>query len=269
MLSSPARHLMHREVDVMGTVVTIDLYGDEYLDERELVRSVDVAVGVLREADEVFSTYKSNSPLSRLRRSELTIGEVPGVILDVLDECRIAWRHSRGWFDPWSLPGGVDPTGLVKGWAARRALEPLRNRGLSGALVSAAGDIASFGGPANNEPFRIGVVRPTDGSRLACIVESPGAVATSGTYERGNHLINPFTGVATSSASATVTGPDLGLADALATALAVAGPSGLEFMRAVRGYEGLVIVGPDAYYVSDHFPMAECYLKRRVPASAR
>ena len=67
------------------------------------------------------------------------------------------------------------------------------------------------------------MVQPADPSRLACIVETPGAVATSGTYERGNHLVNPFTSTASSTASATVTGPDLSLADALATALAVAG----------------------------------------------
>ena len=116
----------------MGTVVTIDLYGDERLDERNLDRCVDAAESVLHEADGVFSTWKSHSPLSRLRRGELTIGEVPTAVLDVLDECRTARRLSRGWFDPWSLPGGVDPTGLVKGWAAQRALDPLRGQGLSG-----------------------------------------------------------------------------------------------------------------------------------------
>jgi thiamine biosynthesis lipoprotein len=247
----------------MGTVVTIDLYGDEHLDERELARSVDASESVLREADEVFSTWKPQSPLSRLRRGELTIGDIPTVILDVLDECRAAQILSRGWFDPWSLPGGVDPTGLVKGWAAQRALHPLREAGLSGALVNAAGDVASFGGRASGEPFRLGVVRPSDPSQLACVVESPGAVATSGTYERGRHLVNPFTGVATSTASATVTGPDLGLADALATALAVAGPSGLEFVNAIKGYEGLVVESSDIFHASDGFPMAECFLKGR------
>jgi thiamine biosynthesis lipoprotein len=261
--SITARHLLHRKVEVMGTVVTIDLYGGEHLDDRELARSVDAGESVLREADEVFSTWKPHSPLSRLRRGDLTIGEVPAVILDVLEACRAARRLSRGWFDPWSLPGGVDPTGLVKGWAAQRALDPLRGQGLSGALINAAGDVASFGGPALGEPFRLGVVRPADPNRLACVVESPGAVATSGTYERGHHLVNPFTGVATSTASATVTGPELGLADALATALAVAGPSGLEFVKAIKGYEGLVVESSDIVHASDGFPMAECFLKRR------
>ncbi len=259
-----SRHQLHREVEVMGTVVTIDLYGAAHLDAAPLARSVDAAENLLREADEIFSLWKPQSPMSRLRRGELAIGEAPAVTIDVLEECRAARRVSNGWFDPWSMPGGVDPTGLVKGWAAQRALEPLRNQGLSGALVNAAGDVASFGGPAPGVPFRLGVVRPSDPSRLACIVESPGAIATSGTYERGSHLVNPFTGAAMSSASATVTGPDLGLADALATALAVAGPSGLEFVRANHGYEGLLIENADSFYASDDFPMAECGLKRRL-----
>jgi thiamine biosynthesis lipoprotein len=249
----------------MGTIVTIDLYGDAHLDTRDLSRRVDAAEGVVREADEVFSTWKSHSPLSRFRRGELTMGEVPADILDVLELCRTARLLSRGWFDPWSMPGGVDPTGLVKGWAAQRALDPLRQLGLSGALVNAAGDVASFGGPAPGESFRVGVVRPANTKRLACVVESPGAVATSGTYERGNHLVNPFTGMACATASATVTGPDLGLADALATALALCGPSGLEFVNALASYEGLIIDTSDVSYASDRFAMTESFLTSRAP----
>jgi len=100
----------------MGTVVTIDLFGEDHLSEFHAARSVDAAERILREVDEVFSTWKPQSPLSRLRRGELTIAEVPAMVADVLDECRTAKRLSRGWFDPWSMPGGVDPTGLVKGW---------------------------------------------------------------------------------------------------------------------------------------------------------
>ncbi len=45
-----------------------------------------------------------------------------------------------------------------------------------------------------------------------------GAVATSGTYERGAHVLNPFTGrPATELVSVTVVGPELTTADAYAT----------------------------------------------------
>ena len=54
-----------------------------------------------------------------------------------------------------------------------------------------------------------------------------GAVATSGVGEKGSHIRDPFTGlIAIGALSATVIGPDGGLAEALATALVVAGKDG-------------------------------------------
>jgi thiamine biosynthesis lipoprotein len=261
-ISTESRHVYHREVDVMGTVVTIDLYGDVHLDPTSMARAVDAAEAILREADEVFSTWKPNSPLSRLRRGELAINEVPPEVLEVLDACRTARRISHGFFDPWSMPGGVDPTGLVKGWAAQRALEPLRELKLTGALVNAAGDIASFGGLAADTQFRLGVVSPEDPRQLACVVESPGAVATSGTYERGNHLVDPFTGVAAPTASATVTGRELAMADALATALAIAGAAGLEWVNSLDDYQGLVVTS-GRFEMSDGFPLVERFFEEK------
>jgi thiamine biosynthesis lipoprotein len=247
----------HRAVEVMGTVITIDLYGGVARDEEITTRHVDAAQVALLRADEIFSTWKEQSVLSRLRRGELSLVDVPDEVLEVLEACRSARLASEGWFDPWSMPGGVDPTGLVKGWAAERALHELRGLELTGAVVNAAGDIASFGGPDVGQPFRFGVVRPDDPMKLACVVESPGAVATSGTYLRGNHLVNPFTREATPTVSATVTGPELGLADALATALAVAGPDGMTFIDALEHYEGLVIDTTGTYVTSQGFTMIE------------
>jgi thiamine biosynthesis lipoprotein len=244
----------------MGTIITIDLYGGDVRDASCATGFADAAELELRQADEIFSTWKTQSPMSRLRRGDLLLVEVPDEILDVLEACRAARRASDGWFDPWSMPGGVDPTGLVKGWAAQRALNVLTGLDLTGAVVNAAGDIASFGGPDVGQSFRFGVVRPDDPLKLACVVGSPGAVATSGTYQRGNHLINPFTGDAPLTVSATVTGPELGLADALATALAVAGPAGMEFIDVLERYEGLVIEAAGTYVKSQGFPMVENFL---------
>ena len=161
------------------------------------------------------------------------------------------------------MPGGVDPTGYVKGWAAQRALGALAMAGVTGAIVNAAGDIATFGNPGAGRPFRVGIVDPSDPRRLACVVEPGGAVATSGTYERGAHLVDPRTGqAATRAASATVTGPDLGLADALGTALAVAGPDGLGFVEPIAGYEGFVIDHNGSWRSSAGFPFAPTEAQR-------
>jgi len=226
----------------MGTVVTFDLYDDRgFFDE-----AVDVAfakaAATLHEVDRVFSTWKPESEVSRLRRHEIGLERLSEAVLEVLDECRHAKELTRGWFDPWALDGGVDPTGYVKGWAAQRALGELAGLGATGAIVNAAGDVAVLGRPGAAESFRVGVVNPFDRSTLSCVVEVTSGLATSGDYERGAHLINPFTGVARASvSSASVCGPDLGLADAFATALAVGGNTVLEMIEDVKEYEALII----------------------------
>ena len=113
------------ELEVMGTVVTLSLFDESHLDEAACRRAFAAAGAVLHEADRVFSTYKADSPMSRLRRGELSLGEAPPEMAEVLDLCRVAREATGGWFDPWAMPDGVDPTGLVKGWAAGRALRAL------------------------------------------------------------------------------------------------------------------------------------------------
>ena len=89
------------------------------------------------------------------------------------------------------------------------------------------------------------------------MVEVTGAVATSGTYERGAHLIDPRSGRHLArAASATVCGPDLGTADALATALAVGGGEVLEILEDLEGYEGLTIGHDGARSSTTSFPFA-------------
>ena len=231
---STTRELVH----VMGTVVTIDLFG--VCDGVSVDASIQRARDVLHEADRIFSTYKASSPVSRLRRGEISLGETPSQVADVLELCQHAKTLSGGWFDPWSLPGGIDPTGYVKGWAAQLALDELRGLELSGAIVNAAGDIASYGGPTADSVFRTGIVHPQDPQRLIAITELIGCLATSGPSQRGEHLYNPFTReFATAVVSASVSGTDLGLCDALATALSVGGQDVMVLIEHIEEYEAL------------------------------
>jgi thiamine biosynthesis lipoprotein len=239
---------------VMGTVVTIDVYpwpAATSAQRAQIPGQIQRACDILHRADEIFSTWRQDSPVSRLRRGEISADDAPAEVRDVIAACAAARDLSGGWFDPWAMPGGFDPTGYVKGWAAQRALAVLASTdGVAGVMVNAAGDIASSGALPTGEPFRIGIADPAAPRRLAAIVELSGAIATSGSYERGAHLIDPHSGrpaahaagrPAALAASASVTGPDLGLADALATGLAVAGPGGLAFVEAIAGYAGLTI----------------------------
>jgi thiamine biosynthesis lipoprotein len=245
----PVRELVH----VMGTVVTIDGYPIDAVATPDFT----AARTVLERADTVFSTWRRDSPVSRLRRGEITAAQAPPEVSEVLAACAIARELSGGWFDPWAMPGGFDPTGYVKGWATQRAAAELAGLPVSGALVNAAGDIACLGTQPSGAPFRIGIADPAEPRQLAEIVELTSCIATSGTYERGSHLIDPRSGEpAARVASASVVGPDLGLADALATAVAVAGPAGLAFIEPLAGYEALVIGYDGRRQWTSRFPFA-------------
>jgi len=239
----------------MGTVVTLDLYVEP--GAAGVSARIGRACDVLHHADAVFSTWKPHSPISRLRRAEISVEQAPSDVAEVLELCATARVMSAGWFDPWAMPGGVDPTGLVKGWAAQRALAALTPGELVGAMVNAAGDIAVSGGPERGHPFRIGVVDPSSPRALADVVELDGAIATSGTYERGDHLVDPRSGASQARvASATVCGPDLGLADALATAVAVAGEQALALFEELDGYEAWTIAFDGSRRWTPNFPFA-------------
>jgi len=234
------REIAARVDHLMGTVASIQVRRGRQSEE-EVEVLLDEACALLHDIDEAFSTWKPESPMSRLRDGRARLGELPVEIPLVLYLCEQAKQLSHGWFDPWALEGGVDPSGLVKGWAAGEALALIRTSGAAAAMVNVGGDIGVFGRAPDGGRWRVGIRHPWRPDALACVIECESAVATSGRYERGEHLVNPFGAARPSAASATVTGPDLAFADALATALAVAGEEGLEFVAEADGYEGYVI----------------------------
>jgi thiamine biosynthesis lipoprotein len=244
---------------VMGTAVSFDVRGGT-------PGAIAEACGILHRADAVFSTWEPDSPMSRLRRGELSVGDAPEEIAQVLDLCAEAKRVSGGWFDPWRMPGGVDPTGLVKGWAAQRAADALREAGAEAAMVNAAGDIVTFGEPEPGRAWRVGIRDPHAPDRIGWVVAArDGAVATSAAYERGDHVLDPHTGgPARAALSATVTGPDLTLADALATGLFAAGVAGLPRIDALPDYNALVIEPGGETHLTAEFPLSAKQSRDRV-----
>lgn len=242
----------------MGTVVTFDVFHLNDDHSGELSEMFDAAICDLHDVDAMLSTWILESPLNQFRRGEIARADIPREIEEVLEACVYAREVSWGWFDPWALAGGFDPTGYVKGWAAQRARQFLRAPWLMGAIVNAGGDISVAGSPAPGERFRVGIVNPFETKQLAFVVNVDAAVATSGGYERSDQLINPATGVAHSAvASATVAGPELGLADALATALAVGGVQVLSAIDELSGYEAFTIGHDAVVSATREFPFAK------------
>lgn len=223
--------------EAMGTTVTVDVR-DALLDPATARRAVTAAVDLIRRADRTFSTWDPGTPMSRLRRGELSLDDAPPEIRAVLDLCARTRSQTQGWFDPWALPGGVDPTGLVKGWAAQAALDILVEHGIGHAMVNAGGDIATIGGASGEADtgWRVGIADPHRRGELCTVIHTTGrtGVATSGGYERGSLAIDPHSGQPVQRlASATVIGPDLALADAYATAASAHGPDALDWLKTI------------------------------------
>ena len=189
-----ARPVHHLE-NVMGTIVTIDVYASR----RGTAAEIDEISGQLEPAPGPSSSAptRSSAPGSRQPDQPAAAGgdhrgaRPPRRWPTSCERCAAARELSGGWFDPWAMPGGVDPTGYVKGWAAQKALAAFSAPCIIGAMVNAAGDIASSGGrePASRSGSASPI--PLAPRRLAEIVELTGAIATSGSYERGSHLIDP------------------------------------------------------------------------------
>ncbi|CAB4708323.1 MAG: hypothetical protein F2677_04445 [Actinobacteria bacterium] len=219
-----------REIEVWGTVLYVDVASPD-VDESALKTGLDRVRDFSLHVDEVFSTYKSESVVSKLRREEISIESTSDEVKEVWNLCIAARDMSGGAFNPWAVAGGFDPSGLVKGWAADKCAEILQAHGGRHILVNAAGDLALRGGTFVDgavQPWSIGIVNPDNRQETVRHFQiSDGAIATSGTYEKGAHILDPHSGmIAIGAKSATVIGPNGALTDALATALMVEGRDG-------------------------------------------
>jgi FAD:protein FMN transferase len=221
----------------MGTVFTIDIRDDG--DWRD---AIDDVVGWLRRVDAVFSTYRPDSDISRLRRGEIGVDDADPHVADVLQLCAHMHGETGGYFTALS-PTGLDPTGVVKGWAIERASDLLRRRGSRHHAVNGGGDMQTAGYARPEQPWRVGIVDPLDRTRVLTTVSGTDlAVATSGTCERGAHIVNPYTGHAPEgSASVTVVGRSLTYVDVYATAAFAMGSAALSWLDRLEGHEGLVV----------------------------
>lgn len=215
---------LKRLVETWGTVVVIEATSSG-LDDFDVSTAVDEVEQFFYQVDRDFSTYKSDSQVSRIRRGELSIGDASEYVQQVWELCEFSRELTLGAFDPWKAEAGFDPSGLVKGWAAEVGAQMLVEAGVEKVLINASGDIVLRGGKPEGGPWNIGIASPDDVEKYVKFFDVvDGSVATSGDYEKGAHIVDPHTGlIAIGARSATVIGPDGAICDSLATALMVDG----------------------------------------------
>lgn len=153
------------------------------------------------------------------------------------------------------VPAGVsvDLGGIAKGYAADEVCRVLRDAQVGSALVDLDGSVSVVGRRPDGGEFLVGVQNPfAPRGAIACEVSlTDGCVVTSGVNERfmvrnGRllaHVIDPRTGSPSDAGlgSATVVGTDACRADALATAMLVAGTEQAVTWARACGVEAVLV----------------------------
>ena len=237
---------IHHVEDVMGMAVSIHVRDD--IDPGV----ISTVVAWLHHVDATFSTYKMESPVSQFGLGLISADQLSEEVRDVLTLCESVREETSGAFDIGCVPAPngstLDPSGLVKGWSIERAAELLEAHGATNFCINAGGDIALRGNAEPDQPWRIGIRHPTEPLASAAVLSLGGraAIATSATYERGAHIIDPKTGEPTAElASVTIVGEDLTYVDAYATAVFVMGLNGAEWLLETHPELDAFVIGHD------------------------
>ncbi len=226
-----------RVVECMGTVFSFDVR-PPLVDES----AIDDAVAWLRWVDATFSTYRSGSEISRLARGEIAIEECSPQVADILGGCTALGLVTNGYFSAYA-GGTLDPSGLVKGWAIEKASDALVAAGSTSHCVNGGGDVQCVGDTMPGRPWRVGIAHPLRPGALVGVAVGTGlAVATSGTAERGAHVMDPHTGLPPHEfASVTVVGTRLAQADAYATAAFAMGAQAYDWLESLPAHQAFTV----------------------------
>lgn len=238
----------HDEI-CMGTV--FEFQGRTALSENELNELLKRSCAKLHEADEIFSLYKPESPLSKLARGETSVAQCPPVVEHIWNLCEEWETITGGYFSPFTLKHTFDPSGLVKTWASQQAIDVLLSEGLTDFTLNSGGDVWLSDGLTVEHDWKVGIATPVSiasgDAGILTVINLQGteyrAVATSGTSERGKHIWNPQAAATAESelVQVTVISKDLVTADVWATAAFAEGPSGLNRINKQPGVEALFV----------------------------
>lgn len=157
----------------------------------------------------------------------------------------------------------IDLGGIGKGYASDRCMKILQENGVSSAFVNIGGNVSTLGNKPDGTPWAVGIRHPRHNDRLfGAVMVSGKAVVTSGDYERyfidnegtrRHHILNPITGYPSESGltSVTVVADSAMLADALSTAIFVAGMDiGIGYLAHYPGAEAVLVDNDQKIYIT-------------------
>ncbi len=223
---------------IMGTAISIEILDSP---TEEIFNRV---FDYFKYVDEKFSTYKETSEISKINRAELKLEDASQDMQLIFKLSELTKKQSKNYFDIHKPDGSIDPSGLVKGWSIHEASKILDSADHKDYCIEAGGDVQVRKPYDSSEPWKIGIRNPFNLSEIVKVVHVKNeGVATSGTYERGQHIYNPFNPEQKLEdvASITVIGPNIYEADRFATSAFAMGLDGINFIEGLQGFEGYMI----------------------------
>ena len=225
-------------LDIMSMPITVEISSNKQINKStniQIERDIDKVFEYFRYVDEQYSPFKETSEVGKLNRGE----KVSQEMTEILRLAEMLKDETKGYFDINKPNGKIDPSGIVKGWAIKNAADILRKKSYTKFFVDVAGDAEIVG-----KNWKWGIRNPFNVKEIIKVLNlSDVGIATSGTYERGQHIYNPITKKAeiTDIVSLTVIGPDVYEADKLATPAFAMGAEGINWIEKQKGFEGYMI----------------------------
>lgn len=217
---------------IMDMPITIKVAHHE---DRKTKKDLENVFAYFRYVDAEYSPFKQTSQVTKLNRGEEVSFEM-NKILNLAEDLKIL---TDGYFDIKRPDGRTDPSGIVKGWAIKNAADILRNAGYARFYVDAGGDAEIVG-----KDWKWGIRNPFNKNEIVKVLNlSNCGIATSGTYERGQHIYDPVGKKAeiTDIVSMTVIGQNVFEADKFATSAFAMGRPGIEYIESLPNLEGYMI----------------------------
>ena len=179
---------------------------------------------------------------------------------------RVGWRKVVISPGTVSLEGegtAITLNGIAQGFAADRVAALFARAGIEHALID-CGEIHALGTTERDAPWKVGIQHPRDESAYVSIAGLSGrCLATSGDYAtrfdgtfRSNHLFDPGTGRSPKQlASVSVAAPTAMEADALSTAISIAGVErGEKLMKGLPGVDAMLVLKSGRTLRTEEFP---------------
>lgn len=256
-----------KDILLMDTFLRVEIRDNLTISQKR--EALDNAIKRMKELEGRFNYYKKESELAKINRlekdEEFLLSDEMFKVLRVSQDLHTRTKEA---FDvtlgtgAWRLDEAkkaisfakegvkINLGGIAKGFIVDEGIRILKECGVRNALITAGGDMYCMGEAGRGE-WRIGIRSPEDSRKvIATFGVRDKGVATSGTYERGFHIIDPRTGypVEKKLRSATVVANDCITADALATALFVLGPQeGLAVIESIPDAECVIVDEGEIY----------------------